>query len=121
MTGQVITSAQRKLQPPLVLEAPLHDLRVAFAQLMDGVQVQLHRRGLEIDSCVLDRFARVRVIGRAEEYVIPVESVTDRACLLDALAAKIAQEGGQSLTDARVEVLEIAVEAVRTPDFPLVR
>ncbi len=113
-----VARVEQRLTPPLPLGDDLRPLRDHFAGLMDRIASEIHALRLDLDDCVLQRWATVRAVGTALEQTIVVESLTDRNWLLKPPHDKCLQSMWNQPGRMCVEVVTIAVCAIRVADYP---
>ncbi len=118
MDNQTIATDSETLSPPLRISDDLRELRERLAAVTDRVMADIQRQGFDLDGCVLHRRAEMRQHGTDDPRVVPIESLTDPARLVNPfIQNELSGDGGRDL-NFEIEITTLFVEAVLTPDFP---
>ena len=107
-TDTHIAQVEQHFTPPLIIQDDLRPLRQAFADLSDALLLKLCEMGLDLDDCILERFATLAADSSNAEQTLKVDSLADAQSFRNSLPNK----------ELHPIITGVAVRAVRAPDYP---
>jgi hypothetical protein len=107
MAQSVVSELARAFHCPDVRQLEIHALRAAFAELMDAAAAAVHAAGLELDDCVLERYADIRETLGGEVRIVELDMLSDReACIRSLVTAdQETRPTSQSIVGVRLRVI----------------
>ncbi len=98
------------LSPPAKLD--LRAGREAFVPMMERAADDVQSDGLEQDDSFLDRYAEISIAGEPGTMLLPMETLTDEAWLLEAWQQAHADWQGRPLDPTLVELVALRLRCV---------
>ena len=119
--SRTVARVERRVEPPLALDNELHGLREQFSELADEAVRAIQSAGLDLDDCVLDRYATLRHRHSTIEHRVAVETLTNWQKIANSFSDK--ELGANERASLGDSILVVAVEmhVRQVPDFPKMR
>lgn len=128
--SEVVSEASNRLAEPVPV-SKLCSVRADMSALMDRVAGEILARRLDLDDCVVERYAVVRpACGQAtaapsdgatvddDALIVPLRSMVEPEALVRAYAEEYRRVTGRTAADGPLVIVGLKLRAVRMPDYP---